>query len=114
MTRSERAIQIWQVLIGLANNRQTITYENLAELIGMGNVAVSITQPLELLMNYCKNNNLPPITILVVQKHSGQPGQGLTTVEELNADREKVFNYEWYKLKPLQLSELEKFNQQIN
>lgn len=111
MTRPERALQIWQVLISLANNRQTITYEKLSDLIGMGNVAVSLTQPLELLMNYCKGNGLPPLTILVVQKHSGQPGQGLTTIEELNVDREKVFNYEWYKLKPLQLDELEKFNQ---
>jgi len=67
----------------------------------MGNVAVSLTQPLELLLNHCKENNLPTITILVVQKHSGIPGKGLITIEELNKDRENVFNYEWYKLKPL-------------
>lgn len=111
MTRPERALQIWQVLISLAHNRQTITYEKLTDLIGMGNVSVGLTQPLEIIMNYCKENNLPPLTILVVQKHSGQPGQGLTTIEELNADREKVFNYEWYKLKPLQIIELEQFNE---
>ncbi|MCH7963155.1 MAG: hypothetical protein IH852_04365 [Bacteroidetes bacterium] len=105
MTRPERAMQIWQVLLGLAYNRQTITYETLAELIGMGNISVALTQPLELLMNYCKENDLPPITILVVQKHSGIPGQGLTTIEELNKDREKVFNYEWFKLKPLSLND---------
>jgi hypothetical protein len=106
MTRSERALQIWQVLLGLAHNRQTITYEKLAELIDMGNIAVSLIQPLGSLMNYCKTNDLPPLTILVVQKHTGIPGQGLTTVEELNKDREAVFNYEWYKLKPLTFSDL--------
>ena len=106
MNRSERALQIWQVLLGLAYNRQTITYEKLAELIGMGNIAVGLTQPLIQLMNYCKENNLPPLTILVVQKHSGIPGQGLTTIEDLNKDREAVFNYEWYKLKPISLIDL--------
>ena len=106
MTRSERALQIWQVLLGLAYNRQTITYEKLAELIGMGNISVGLTQPLVLLMNYCKENNLPPLTILVVQKYTGIPGQGLTTIEDLNKDREDVFNYEWYKLKPLTFSDL--------
>jgi len=110
MTRPERTIQIWQVLINLAHNRQTITYEKLAEIIGMGTMGVVVTQSLETLMSYCKNNNLPPLTILVVQKHTGIPGQGLTTIEELNSDRENVFNYEWFKLKPLQLDELEKYN----
>ena len=107
MTRSERALQIWQVLLGLAHNRQTITYETLAELIGMGNISIGLNQPLTLLMNYCQQNNLPPLTILVVQKHSGIPGQGLTTIEDLNKDREDVFNYDWFKLKPLQFSDLE-------
>lgn len=114
MTRPERAIQIWQVLISLAHNRQTITYEKLSELIGMGNVAVALTQPLELLMHYCTNNGLPPLTILVVQKHSGIPGQGLTTIEELNADREEVFNFEWLQLPPIKISDIENINQQIN
>jgi len=114
MTRPERTIQIWQVLINLAHNRQTITYEKLAEIIGMGTMGVVVTQSLETLMSYCKNNNLPPLTILVVQKHSGIPGQGLTTIEELNADREKVFNYEWLQLPPLKISEIENINQQIN
>lgn len=110
MTRPERTIQIWQVLINLAHNRQTITYEKLAEIIGMGTMGVVVTQSLETLMSHCKNNNLPPLTILVVQKHTGIPGQGLTTMEELNSDRENVFNYEWFKLKPLLLDELEKYN----
>lgn len=107
MTNPERAIQVWQVLLGLAHNRQTITYEKLAELIGMANISVGLSQPLTLLMNYCKKNNLHPLTILVVQKHTGIPGEGLVTIEDLNKNREEVFNFEWYKLKPLTTSDLE-------
>lgn len=113
MTRPERALQIWQVLINLAHNRQTITYENLAETIGMGNMGVVVTQPLELLMYYCNSKKLPPITVLVVQKHTGIPGLGLITIEELNSDREKVFEFNWLQETPLNISELEIINQQI-
>lgn len=106
MTNPERALQVWQVLLSLAHNRQTVTYESLAEIIRMGNISIGLTQPLTMLMNYCKENNLPPLTILVVQKNTGIPGPGLTTIEELNKDRETVFNYEWYKLKPLLVTNL--------
>jgi len=35
MTAAERASQIWPVLVLAAQNRQTITYETLAKLIGV-------------------------------------------------------------------------------
>lgn len=35
MTRSERASQIWAVLAWAAKNRQSLTYKQLAELIGV-------------------------------------------------------------------------------
>jgi hypothetical protein len=31
MTRSERAMQVWQILVGVAHNRQTLTYGQVAE-----------------------------------------------------------------------------------
>jgi len=33
-TVESRAVQIWQILVGLAYNRQTITYEKLSRLLG--------------------------------------------------------------------------------
>jgi hypothetical protein len=104
MTRAERALQIWQVLIGAAHNRQTLTYTMLADLIGLPERAQGPS--LTLIMNYCKQNELPPLTVLVVHKHTGQPGIGLITLEDLNLDREHVFNYPWFGLRPLQVSDL--------
>ena len=107
MKNTERALQIWQVLAGAAHNRQILTYEILADLIGSGPITVSLTQPLGLLMKYCDQKGLPPITVLVVRKNTGEPGPGLTTTTAPDADREKVFNYKWFRERPLRIEDLE-------
>ena len=89
MKRSERALQIWQILISAAHNRQILTYQIVGEITGMGSGTQS--QTLDMIMRYCKRNNLPPLTSLVVQKSSGRPGEGLTTaVESRPRSRESV------------------------
>jgi putative restriction endonuclease len=75
-----------------------------ADIIGMG--AGTLAQPLDLVMRYCHQNCLPPLTVLVVNQETGQPGSGLSTLEELNRDRERVFNYQWFRLPPLQAEDL--------
>jgi len=104
MTRAERALQIWQVLIGAAHNRQILTYEILAGLIGLPKWTQA--QSLWLVANYCKQEGLPPLTVLVVEKDSGQPSTDLIT-QDLNRDRERVFNYPWLGLRPLQVGDFE-------
>ena len=98
-TREARALQIWQILIGLAHNRQTITYKRLSELLHYGG-AGTLAQLLDPIMMYCKKSNLPPLTILVVNEATGMPGEGLSTIQDLNADREKVFRHDWYSIFP--------------
>lgn len=55
--------------------------------------------------DYCQQNQLPPLTVIVVNQKTGLPGEGLTDVE-LNADREAVFNYDWFNLYPPSPEEL--------
>lgn len=90
-----RAEQIWPILIALAYNRQTITYGGLAEILGFGGAGV-FAGILGQIMHWCAANELPPLTILVVNAQTGLPGEGLTTPEDLHADREKVFGWDWY------------------
>jgi len=104
MTTYERAIQIYQVLIGAAHNRQVLNYEIVSKLIGVP--AQGLAPHLGHLMKYCKRAGLPPLTVLVVQKHSGKPGEGFTTFEDLHRDRERVFAREWYRMKPLTVADL--------
>ena len=105
MTRTQRSRQLWQLLIGAARLRQTMTYSTAAELIGMG--AGTLSQPLDLIMRYCHHHSLPPLTVLVVNQETGRPGLGLTTLEELNQDRERVFNFPWFQRPPLESADLD-------
>ena len=48
-------------------------------------------QFLEPVMRYCDAKNLPPLTVLVVQKTSGRPGIALLTTTDPVSDQRRVF-----------------------
>lgn len=108
MTYAERAVQVWRVLICAAHNRQTLTYEQLAKLIGMGDKGYLVTGgprgPLGGVYYYCERNKLPPLTCLVVGKNTGRPGEDFPG---LDRQRERVFNYQWFRLPPAQVRDFE-------
>ena len=103
-TQATRALQIWQILIGKAHNRQTITYGQLAELLGFGG-AGTLAQLLGPVLHYCRQQELPPLTVLVVSKDSGLPGDGVKDID-LNSTREEVFRFNWYGIWPPTTDEL--------
>lgn len=105
MSTYERAIQIYQILIGAAHNRQVLTYPILGKMIGVP--ARGLARHLGHIMHYCHRAGLPPLTVLVVQKKSGKPGDGFTTFEDLHRDRERVFAHDWYRMRPLTVTDLQ-------
>jgi len=104
MSTYERAIQIYQILIGAAHNRQVLTYPILSEKIGVPTQGLG--HHLDHIMRYCSHGGLPPLTVLVVQTDSGKPGEGFTNFEDLHRDREKVFAHDWYRMKPLTVEDM--------
>ncbi len=94
-SRKSRAVQIWQILIGKAHNRQTITYGQLAKLLPFRGAGV-MAQVLDRIMKFCIQNRLPPLTILVVNDTTGSPGNGLILEGAENSEREKVFKHDWF------------------
>lgn len=101
-----RALQIWLILIGRAANRQTITYGVLADILGFKG-AGTLADMLGHVMFYCAQNNLPPLTVLVVNQDTGLPGEGLAKHGiDLNAERESVFNFNWFNIMPPAIEEL--------
>jgi hypothetical protein len=103
MKRSERARQI---LIAAAHNRQTLTYGHVAAHLEFEGAGV-LAQILDRIMRPCENNNLPPLTCLVVNQDSGLPGAGLRTIEDLPRDRERVYAQNWFARPPLAASDFE-------
>jgi putative restriction endonuclease len=104
-TYATRATQIWQILVCKASNRKTLTYGQLAELIGFKG-AGTLAHFLGHIMYYCLQNGLPPLTVLVVNQETGLPGEGLIEAN-LNADRERVFRFNWFGIVPPTPEELE-------
>lgn len=108
MKRSERSMQVWQILIAAAHSRSSYTYGQVATILGMGGAGV-MAQFLNPIMHYCSANGLPPLTVIVVNQETGLPGDGLSTIEEVNKDREAVFNYDWFGMYPVQITNFEPY-----
>ena len=95
MTIPQRASQIWPILTLSATNKQILTYDVLAKLIGVPPPALG--QLLEPIQSYCLIEKLPPLTILVVSKKTGLPGSGFGAVSDIPKNQIKVFEYDWLK-----------------
>jgi len=95
MTVPQRASQIWPILTLTAANKQILTYDFLAKLIGVPPPALG--QLLEPIQSYCLVKKLPPLTILVVSKKTGLPGSSFSAVSEIPKYQIKVFEYDWLK-----------------
>lgn len=88
----ERAAQIWPLLSLAAQNRQVLTYDIVGNLIGVPRFALA--QLLEPIQSYCLLNNLPALTVLVVNK-SGEPGLGFIATKDISFEQQKVFTKNW-------------------
>ncbi|MGO9684223.1 MAG: hypothetical protein ACLPTZ_16865 [Beijerinckiaceae bacterium] len=113
---STRALQAYLVLIGLAWNRQTITYGQLSQTymeFGHGGI---LAAPLGCIMGWCFENGLPPLTALVVNSETGVPGEGLYVEQpgKLPAAQQSVFVFNWYSIFPPKLEELESAGQRAS
>lgn len=104
-THPRRAVQAWQILISAAMNRQTHTYTSLSILMYKKPAQGVLSSILGHIAFYCNQNDLPPLTVLVVNE-SGLPGSDIPVSEDLNSLREAVYKYDWYDLYPPSEEEL--------
>ena len=107
MTRHERSMQIWMLLSTAARERRSYTYGDIARILGMKGAGV-MAQFLGPIMWLCEDKGYPPLTVLVVNQETGLPGEGLSTIHEVNADREQVFNFDWFAIEPPQTKDFQK------
>jgi putative restriction endonuclease len=101
-----RALQIYLILIGAAQNRQILTYNVLARFVGFKGSGV-FAGILGHIMFWCQDQKLPALTSLVVNQETGLPGDGLITPDDANSEREKVYEFNWYSLVPPTMQELD-------
>ncbi len=94
VNQSERAFLAWPILIKSAKKGETITYKKLGDKIGIHHRTVRYV--LGLIQDYCMEEKLPPLTILIVNQ-SGKPGGGFIAWDVDNYDEgfNKVVEFNW-------------------
>ena len=98
-TLENRALQIWQILVGFAYARKITTYSEIANILNYEG-AGTLNRQLGHIMHLCDQSGLPPLTVLVVNSETGLPGEGFETEGDLHRKREKVFNFDWFDVVP--------------
>lgn len=94
------AFKSWPILIERASKKENITYKELAEQIGVHYRVVR--HSLGEIQKYCQQENLPPLTILVVNQSTKKPSHGFTAItiktdDDLTRGRDRVYEYPWKK-----------------
>jgi hypothetical protein len=90
MRISERATQVWPVLLFAAFHRQTTEYETLSRLIGVPEKEIlSLLLPVQ---RYCLARGIPDLTTIVTADLSGEPA---VSAADARAARIAVFHYPW-------------------
>lgn len=93
MNRAQRAQQLWSILVIAASNRQVLTYEIVGK--ACGTPAASIGDFLAPIQQYCSEQDLPPLTSLVVGKESGSPGEGFIAAKDVLRAQARTFSHNW-------------------
>lgn len=91
------AFETWNFLVSNAESRKIITYGDLAHKLQIH--PRSIRFVLEMIQSYCLDEQLPPLSILVVNKLTNLPGQGFDSrsIRNLQSGRTSVCDFDWSK-----------------
>jgi hypothetical protein len=90
----DRVSQLWPLLIHAAEQRQILFSADVGRYLGLPAVG-ALSQLLAPVRRYCTEHELPPLTVLVVEQHSGLPADGSTRASDTPAAQVRVFRYNW-------------------
>jgi putative restriction endonuclease len=93
VNQTKRAQLAWRILIEVARNKELITYGELGHEMQVHQRAVRFF--LELIQTHCLDNDLPPLTILIINQ-TGKPGKGYiaSKIENFDVNKDRVFNFD--------------------
>lgn len=80
----------------VAGKRETRGYGEIARKLEYTR-ARPIFQMLGGIMWYCIDSGLPPLTVVVVNKRTGLPGDGLKLQGSVASETTPVWNHDWYR-----------------
>ena len=91
----ERAIDLWKILVDIANKKELCTYKNVSSILNIHPRV--IRYPLHIIQEYCIKNDLPPLTIIIVSSISGRQGKGIyaSNPDQYSRKITEVYNFNW-------------------
>lgn len=100
------AAKCWQVLVSYATMGKPITYARLAQLVGMGQTANTITKNgVVYVMAYCQKNReaIPALNAIVCNRNEAAPGDQIPNRQSMF----DVFDFDWCDVIPPTPEQLE-------
>lgn len=99
--RQDQAHVIWVILTSyvLFNKGKTITYGELAELMGYESpqMGKNLAQALGIVSTYCLYNDLPPLSCIVVKRNGDIGWEGMIPEKSsLENEQKRVWNTDWH------------------
>lgn len=95
VNQEQRAFLMWPILTNYAKKNKTISYRELARQMNIHWRPIRyILSPIQ---NFCMKNELPPLTILVLNKLTSLPGDGFIAYDIENSQDgiNKVYAFNW-------------------
>ena len=93
MSRFDQTACIWPLLVLSAANRQIMSYNLLARLIGVPES--DLGRLLEPIQSLCILKGLPPLTSIVVSARTGLPREGFIAADDVPKAQAETFLFDW-------------------
>ena len=88
----------WLALVAQATQRRTTTYDALGALLISH--PLTLRSDLDPIDDYCNQHGLPPLAVVCIDRKTGEPSRGNVGIFQLDKNRERVFNHDWFALVP--------------
>ncbi|MBW1616269.1 MAG: hypothetical protein JRJ49_07015 [Deltaproteobacteria bacterium] len=108
MTKYQRAMQIWTLLVLAAKEGKIYTYSDISDILKSG-IPLGVAKYLNSIRSYCDEKGYPPLDVLVIQKKADRPGNKYQPRKTVAQDRADVYAYKhkWFAIEPPQISDFE-------
>jgi hypothetical protein len=100
-----RALQLYIFLTFRAKENRLVSYSECCKHMGYKGAGV-LGGTLATIAWWCKDNDLPAITSIVVNHEDGKPGPGFTFAKDIPSEQWKVFTKNWHEFMPPSLKDL--------
>ena len=92
--QSYRAAQLWSILVLSARHQKLISYKTIECLTGITRACLGpFLAPIQ---QYCIDQDLPPLTVIVVEEATGRPAYGFTAAKKILSAQNRVFVFDWF------------------